>query len=138
MPIRVVWLGGDANRRMAAALKDAGLIDDYEATPLSTILIIDRDEITITVRDLAGAMERAGIRADVDELRGVWPHLWLGVMGGEVVELGEEHVKLKAKEPRKVLSVRVPESLYEAIRKKAEDEGTTMTDIVIRALKAYL
>ena len=68
----------------------------------------------------------------------MWSSFWVNLQDAEIAELSENHVKLRAKEPRKVLSLRIPESLYNAIRQRAEAEATTMTDIVIKALKAYL
>ena len=138
MTIKIIWLGGNANQRIAAALKDMGLIDDYEATAISTVLIINRPEITITIHDLAEAIEKAGVRVSMEELRCMWPTFWANLENAEIAELSENHVKLRAKEPKAVLSVRIPESLYRTLKDKAEAENTTMTDIVVKALKAYL
>lgn len=35
-------------------------------------------------------------------------------------------------------SVRVPDDLWEAVRRIADSEGVTMTEIVIRALRRYV
>ena len=34
--------------------------------------------------------------------------------------------------------IRVPDELWQAVKRKAHDEGETITDVVIRALKRYL
>lgn len=34
--------------------------------------------------------------------------------------------------------VRVPDDLWQAVKKKAHDRGETITDVIIRALKRYL
>lgn len=34
--------------------------------------------------------------------------------------------------------VRVPDELWQAVKRAAADRGETITDVVIRALKAYL
>ena len=138
MAIKVIWLGGNANQRIAAALADMGLIDDYEATAISTTLYINKPETTITIHQMAEAIERAGVKVSMEELRRMWPTFWANLQDAEIAELSENHVKLRAKEPRKVLSLRIPESLYDHLKDKAEAEGKTMTDIVIKALKAYL
>ena len=115
-----------------------GLIDDYEATAISTTLYINKPETTITIHQMAEAIERAGVKVSMEELRRMWPTFWANLQDAEIAELSENHVKLRAKEPRKVLSLRIPESLYDHLKDKAEAEGKTMTDIVIKALKAYL
>lgn len=38
--------------------------------------------------------------------------------------------------PRRTL--RIPDELWEAVKRKAADEGETVTDVVIRALQRYL
>lgn len=35
-------------------------------------------------------------------------------------------------------TVRVPGELWEAVKRKAADNGETVTDVIIRALKRYL
>jgi len=35
-------------------------------------------------------------------------------------------------------SVRVPQELWDAVRAKAKKRGETVTDVILRALKAYL
>lgn len=35
-------------------------------------------------------------------------------------------------------SIRIPDELWEAARRKAEDEGETVTEVVIRALTRYV
>lgn len=35
-------------------------------------------------------------------------------------------------------SVRVPDELWEAVKRKAADRGETVTDVILRALKRYL
>ncbi len=35
-------------------------------------------------------------------------------------------------------TVRIPDELWEAVKKKASDRGETITDVVIRALKRYV
>lgn len=35
-------------------------------------------------------------------------------------------------------SVRVPQDLWDAVRAKAKRRGETITDVILRALKAYL
>ena len=34
--------------------------------------------------------------------------------------------------------VRVPDDLWRAVKRKAEDRGETITDVIVRALKRYL
>lgn len=34
--------------------------------------------------------------------------------------------------------VRVPDDLWQAVKRKAHDQGETITDVVIRALQRYL
>jgi hypothetical protein len=34
--------------------------------------------------------------------------------------------------------VRVPDELWQAVKRKAHDRGETVTDVIIRALKRYL
>ena len=136
--MRVIWLGGNANARIAASLRSMGLIDDYEATAISTILTINRPEATITIHQFYEAIEKAGVKVSMEELRRMWSSFWVNLQDAEIAELSENHVKLRAKEPKAVLSVRIPESLYRTLKDKAEAEDTTMTDIVIRALKREL
>lgn len=35
-------------------------------------------------------------------------------------------------------TIRVPDELWEDVQRKAADEGTTVTDVVLRLLRAYL
>lgn len=35
-------------------------------------------------------------------------------------------------------TVRVPDELWEAVMRKAQERGETVTDVIIRALKRYL
>lgn len=37
-----------------------------------------------------------------------------------------------------VRSVRVPDEVWEAVRARADDDGVTVTEVVLRALKRYL
>jgi predicted DNA binding CopG/RHH family protein len=34
--------------------------------------------------------------------------------------------------------VRVPDDLWQAVKQKAADRGETVTDVILRALRAYL
>ena len=136
--IKVIWLGGNANARIAAALRSMNIIDDYEATAISTILTINRPEATITIHQLYEAIERAGVKVSMEELRRMWSSFWVNLENAEIAELSENHVVLRAKEPKAILSIRIPKSLYDTLKDKAETEGKTMTDIVIRALKREL
>jgi hypothetical protein len=34
--------------------------------------------------------------------------------------------------------VRIPDDLWQAVKEKAKDQGETVTDVIIRALKRYL
>jgi predicted DNA binding CopG/RHH family protein len=40
------------------------------------------------------------------------------------------------KTPRR--TIRVPDELWDAVKAKAADEGTTVTDVIVRCLRAYL
>jgi hypothetical protein len=35
-------------------------------------------------------------------------------------------------------TVRIPDELWDAVKRKAADRGETVTDVIIRALKRYL
>lgn len=35
-------------------------------------------------------------------------------------------------------SIRIPDEVWDALRQRADERGETMTDVVLRALRAYL
>jgi len=35
-------------------------------------------------------------------------------------------------------SIRIPDALWEALRERADERGETVTDVILRALRAYL
>jgi polyhydroxyalkanoate synthesis regulator phasin len=43
-----------------------------------------------------------------------------------------------AQEPLKQWNCKLPESLVEGMKARAEEEGTTATEVVIKAIRAYL
>jgi len=137
--MKVIWLGGDVNARIAGYLKEKKIIDDYEANTVKTILIINKDQVKITFKDFLEALSRATPKTyPMKELKEIWRGLWLNLSDAKIAELTDDHVILEAKEAKEILSIRIPKTLKQKLEEVAEKENKTITEVVIEALKKTL
>ncbi|RLF08505.1 MAG: hypothetical protein DRJ60_00140 [Thermoprotei archaeon] len=137
--MEIVWLGGNVNEQIAAQLKSRGYIDDFEANAAYTVLIINRDRVEIPTVELINAIEMAtGKQYPHFELMRIISSMFANIRGGKLDEFSPQKIVLVAKESKRVLSIRIPESLYRKVNERAKQEGKTITKVVVEALEKHL
>lgn len=137
--MEIIWLGGKTNEKIASYLKAHGYIDDFDANVLYTILYINRDRVEIPMSVIIDAIKTAtGKEYSIKELRKIISSMFINIRDGKLDEFSEKGVVLVSKRGKRVLSIRVPASLYEKLCEKARQEKKSITNIVIEALEKLL
>lgn len=118
---------------LAEALKKANIIDDYKISEHITTLIINQDFAEIKFEDFRNALQNI----PEQEVKVLWRSIWRGVKNGRVKKLTNDMVRVELKKD-KFVGITIPSELHERIKERAKNDGTTVNEVVLAALRKYI
>jgi len=137
---RLFWMKSRLNEVIAGYLKSK-YPNELDVNTTGNVIVIEiHDTFTLKKEDLVAALKIYGYPDH--QARRMIDHSWgsfiLNKQGLDVEKFTNDEIVLRSTKASRIISLRLPYELYERLKKKADEERKTMTDIVIDILKNNL